>query len=152
MAQSQIDRRTFLSISAVGIATTTLGTRIVLAQDDEEATPGATPGATPDATPGATPGATPQAGGAEVTVEMVDIDFNPNEFRIPANTDVTITCPNKGQLEHDFNIEDTEYGTELAGPGETVSVTVNLTAGEYVYYCSVPGHREAGMEGTLTVE
>ena len=83
---------------------------------------------------------------------MVDIDFNPNEFSIPADTDVLIRCPNNGNLPHDFHIEDTDYATALADPGETVSVTVNLQAGEYVYYCSVPGHREAGMEGTLTVE
>ena len=149
MFQTRIDRRTLLSVGTIGVSASALGLRAVLAHEGEDhgGTPAATPGATPSASPAATPSAAEQ-----VTVEMVDIDFNPNEFSIPADTDVLIECPNTGQLQHDFNIEDTDYGTELADPGQTVSVTVNLAAGEYIYYCSVPGHREAGMEGTLTVE
>ena len=145
MFQRRIDRRTLLSVGTIGVGASALGLRAVLAHEGEDHS------GTPAATPGATPGATPSAA-EQVTVEMVDIDFNPNEVSIPADTDVLIECPNNGQLQHDFNIEDTDYGTELADPGQTVSVTVNLAAGEYIYYCSVPGHREAGMEGTLTVE
>ena len=41
---------------------------------------------------------------------------------------------------------------ELTIGGETVSITVNLPAGEYTFFCSVPGHRAAGMVGTLIVK
>jgi uncharacterized cupredoxin-like copper-binding protein len=37
-------------------------------------------------------------------------------------------------------------------PGDTGSATINAPAGTYEYYCNVPGHREAGMVGTLTVQ
>jgi plastocyanin len=69
--------------------------------------------------------------------------------------EVTIDFNNPQSLTHDVAIEDSsgkEVGkTELIGQGET-STTVNLKPGTYTYYCTVPGHREAGMEGTLTVK
>ena len=37
-------------------------------------------------------------------------------------------------------------------PGETQEIVVNAPAGTYEYYCNVPGHKQAGMVGTLTVE
>ena len=68
---------------------------------------------------------------------------------------VTIDFNNPQSLTHDVAIEDSsgkEVGkTELIGEGET-STTVDLEPGTYTYYCTVPGHREAGMEGTLTVK
>jgi uncharacterized cupredoxin-like copper-binding protein len=36
--------------------------------------------------------------------------------------------------------------------GGTKNVTLNLKPGTYKFFCSVPGHRQAGMEGTLTVQ
>jgi plastocyanin len=69
--------------------------------------------------------------------------------------EVTVDFNNPQSLTHDVAIEDSsgkEVGkTELIGEGET-STTVNLKPGTYTYYCTVPGHREAGMEGTLTVK
>ena len=69
--------------------------------------------------------------------------------------EVTVDFKNPQSLSHDVAIEDskgeTVGRTEVIGEGET-SETVNLKSGEYTFYCSVPGHREAGMEGTLTVK
>jgi plastocyanin len=68
---------------------------------------------------------------------------------------VTIDFNNPQGLTHDVAIEDSsgkEVGkTELIAEEET-SATVNLKPGTYTYYCTVPGHREAGMEGTLVVK
>lgn len=106
------------------------------------------PSATPESEQ-ASPAAS--ADGSGVAVSAVDIAFEPTEFSIAADTDVTITVTNNGALQHDFVIEGTDFATELLNGGDSAELVVNLPAGEYVYFCSVPGHREAGMEGTLTV-
>jgi plastocyanin len=69
--------------------------------------------------------------------------------------DVTIDFTNPAALEHDVAIE-AEGGEELAASetiaqGET-SVTTKLAPGTYTFFCTVPGHREAGMEGSLEVQ
>jgi plastocyanin len=66
---------------------------------------------------------------------------------------VTIDFTNPATLEHDVAIE--QGGKQLAvsetiGKGKT-SVTADLAPGTYTFLCTVPGHAEAGMEGTLTV-
>jgi len=85
------------------------------------------------------------------TVTSFDIYFEPKEVTIPANTDVTFTLPNDGAAAHDFSID--ELGIQVSlPPGETQTVVVNAPPGSYEYYCNVPGHKEAGMVGTLIVE
>jgi plastocyanin len=66
----------------------------------------------------------------------------------------TIEFANGSSLPHDVKIE--QDGEEIGGTkvvtDGNAEATVNLDAGEYTYFCSVPGHRQAGMEGDLTVE
>jgi len=68
---------------------------------------------------------------------------------------VTIDFNNPQSLPHDVVIEDAQEndvgGTEVITSSST-SATVDLKPGTYTFYCSIPGHREAGMEGTLTVK
>jgi plastocyanin len=68
---------------------------------------------------------------------------------------VTINFTNPQPLTHDVAIEDsageTIGKTELVAEGSDSEV-VDLKPGKYTFYCTVPGHREAGMEGTLTVK
>lgn len=68
---------------------------------------------------------------------------------------VTIDFDNPAPLEHDVVVE-AKGGEELAA-SEVItegksSATAELAAGTYTFFCSVPGHREAGMEGTLSVK
>ncbi|HWI95535.1 MAG TPA: plastocyanin/azurin family copper-binding protein [Solirubrobacterales bacterium] len=68
---------------------------------------------------------------------------------------VTVAFKNPQSLTHDVAIEDSsgkEVGaTELIADGSDTT-SVDLKPGTYTYFCTVPGHREAGMEGTLTVK
>jgi plastocyanin len=68
---------------------------------------------------------------------------------------VTIDFDNQQSLQHDVKVEDSSGqelgGTDLVSSG-TATATVDLQPGSYTFFCSVPGHREAGMEGTLTVK
>jgi uncharacterized cupredoxin-like copper-binding protein len=66
---------------------------------------------------------------------------------------VTIDMKNDSPVPHDVSIEGggvDERGKEVTDGG-TSTVTADLKPGAYTFYCSVPGHREAGMEGKLTV-
>jgi plastocyanin len=81
-----------------------------------------------------------------------DMFYEPTQLSAPAGT-VEITLVNEGAAQHDLVIE--ELGDleliPLVDPGDTVTGSVDLEPGTYTFYCSVPGHRAAGMEGTLTV-
>jgi mono/diheme cytochrome c family protein len=65
-----------------------------------------------------------------------------------------IDSPNESQADHNIALEGNglnELGP-VVGNGETSTIEVEVQAGEYTFFCSVPGHREAGMEGPLRVE
>ena len=67
---------------------------------------------------------------------------------------VTVTLTNDSTVQHNVTIA---RGSETLGATKTIAkssdeVAVELTPGDYAFFCSVPGHRQAGMEGTLTVE
>jgi plastocyanin len=99
------------------------------------------------------------AGGASSSVKF---EADPNggiEYTTTSATakagQVTVEFNNPQPLTHDVAIEDSSGEavgqTELISEGSD-STTVNLKPGTYTFYCSVPGHRQAGMEGTLTVK
>jgi plastocyanin len=68
---------------------------------------------------------------------------------------VTVTFDNPQPISHDVAIEDDSgkevAATELITEGSDTT-TADLKPGTYTFFCTVPGHREAGMEGTLTVK
>jgi len=103
-----------------------------------------------------------ESGASEGAGSAVEFEADPNGELAYTTTKasakagkVTIDFNNPQGLTHDVAIEDSSgkeiAKTELIGEGET-STTANLKPGTYTYYCTVPGHREAGMEGTLTVK
>ena len=107
---------------------------------------------TPEATPAEEASPATQPVGEGFNIDTVDLAFQPNALTIPANQGVKITVTNKGQLPHDFYCDPLSITTELIDPGSSTTVTINAAAGSYEFYCSVPGHKDAGMVGTLTVQ
>lgn len=89
------------------------------------------------------------SGGSGVTVSGTEFAYTPATVSVPAGAAVSVTLENRGVVEHDVTIDD--LGFQLhADPGEANSATLTAPAGTYEFYCSIPGHREAGMRGTLT--
>ena len=65
-----------------------------------------------------------------------------------------ITVLNKGSSTHSLAVEEdgtTEESSDSIAPGESTTLTVDLGAGEYVFYCTVGNHRMMGMEKTVQV-
>jgi plastocyanin len=118
--------------------------------DDNDTTAAATPPATTAPAGG---------GGGASTVDIStpsgsDLAFDQTDVSAKSGS-VTIDFDNKQALSHDVKVEDSSGqelgGTDLVSSG-TANATVDLQPGTYTFFCSVPGHREAGMEGTLTVK
>ena len=79
--------------------------------------------------------------------------FEPDGLEAQAGT-ITLAYENPSAVPHNVAIED-ESG-QVLDEGETLSggvseATAELAPGEFTFFCTVPGHREGGMEGTLTV-
>ena len=96
-------------------------------------------------------GASEGAGGGDPTWVAIDIDYEAAPETVPAG-EIPITLVNNGSAVHDVTFDELDETVVTANGGETAEGTTTLEAGEFTYYCSIPGHREAGMEGTLTVE
>jgi len=97
-----------------------------------------------------------QAASAGTTLQIstpsgTALAYNQKQVGAPAG-EVTIDFQNNESLAHDVAVADTSGKvlgqTELVTSG-SASTSINLPAGNYVFYCTVPGHREAGMVGNL---
>jgi uncharacterized cupredoxin-like copper-binding protein len=95
-------------------------------------------------------------GGAtgDTSVEMDEMFFDPDSISAGAGESVTLSFENVGSVLHDFTIDDFngERVHVEVQPGSSQSITLTMPdSGSWDFYCSVPGHRQAGMEGTLQV-
>jgi uncharacterized cupredoxin-like copper-binding protein len=109
----------------------------------------------------------------EVVITASDnMRFDPASVDVKAGEAITIKVTNSGAIAHDFTLGDeatqVEHATEMAAsvgmthdqpnaftvaPGETKSLTWRFsTPGEVIFGCHTPGHYEAGMKGTVTVQ
>jgi plastocyanin len=114
------------------------------------------PAATPTTTSTPAPAAGGESGG---TLSLAadpegQLKFDTTSLSAKAGK-VTIDFTNKSPVAHDVTIASSSGAVVGATPifeGGSKTLAVNLKAGTYKFYCSVPGHRQAGMEGTLTVK
>jgi len=108
------------------------------------------PGAAASATP-ASPDGTPAPGQVLGTIELdaIDIAFKPNTLTVAQAGRYEVKLTNSGSIIHDITFDD---GTTIAaGPGETKTGVVDIPAGGIGFHCSIPGHKDAGMSGTVSV-
>ena len=113
--------------------------------------------------------------GTQIVLDAADFIYSPTSVKIPVGEPVMLTLRNTGAVEHDFVIEKIDanidmvqdsgsdahhaHGAEAnydlhfsAQPGETSIIQFSVSEpGNYTFYCSVVGHKEAGMLGELVV-
>jgi len=92
---------------------------------------------------------------ADATVAIVakEFSFAPESVEISLGQTVEIKLRNRGVLAHNLTIENVGKKTKTIQSGNQDSVRFTPEeAGEYRFYCAVPGHRDAGMAGTILVK
>jgi uncharacterized cupredoxin-like copper-binding protein len=97
----------------------------------------------------------PTSAGTGLIIEAHDIKFDRDAYRSAAGR-VEVEYVQEGTLPHSLVIERSDggdvHGFRLeVGDVDADSGTVDLPPGDYVFYCDVPGHRDAGMEAEVQV-
>lgn len=103
-----------------------------------------------------------EAAGGSAGAASVDFEADPSGSLAYTTSEatskagkVTVNFTNQSAVPHDVALEDeageTVAETEVLAEGSD-STTAELKPGKYTFFCTVPGHRQAGMEGTLTVK
>ncbi len=95
-------------------------------------------------------GADDPVAGVESVFVATEFAYDPSDAR-EADGQLTITLVNRGAIFHNLLIEEVGGFVLEADAGVTSSAPIQLEDGVFTLYCSVPGHRELGMEATLTV-
>lgn len=95
----------------------------------------------------------PTGPGGAISIEAGDLFFQ-NLEGTAVDGPVEVTLINIGNTFHDFTIDEAAGENKQVGADAQTTVSGEILLfgpGTYTYYCSVPGHRAAGMEGTLEV-
>jgi plastocyanin len=106
-------------------------------------------------TPGG--GSAASAAAQQLTVKSMDtMKFDPATLTARVGQPIQLTLDNSaGQIVHDFDITDgvSQPVKISAQPGQKATGTFTVDKpGTYTYFCAEPGHQQAGMQGTLTVQ
>jgi nitrite reductase (NO-forming) len=85
-----------------------------------------------------------------VDVELVSFDVKPDRVEVPRGTDLIVNMTNNADVAHDLKLEG-ETGTDRLQPGESQTVDFGVIDAEAHAWCTVPGHKQAGMVLTIAV-
>ena len=102
-------------------------------------------GHTTDATSGSAATATP---GVPVPVTLDEFAVTPSTITVAPGTDLTVTVHNAGRMSHNLLLGG-RHGTRMLGPGRQQTVDLGIVTHDEQAWCTVPGHRAAGMVLTI---
>ena len=77
-------------------------------------------------------------------VELGDLYVKPSSVQVPAGTELIVQVTNKGAMAHDLMLQG-QTGTEMLDPGASQEVSLGVMTETTEAWCTVPGHKEAGM-------
>ena len=104
----------------------------------------------PNSTSAAGAGGAAAGGVTEVEVVLDDLSVSPNMIEVPAGEQITLRIKNEGALDHDLKVEGLT-GTPMLKAGETSEVVIGPFTADTAVWCTVPGHKEAGMKMAVHV-
>jgi len=79
-----------------------------------------------------------------VDVELGDLYIEPSSIEVPAGSELIVRVTNAGAVPHDLKLQG-ETGTEMLDPGASAEVSLGVMEETTQAWCTVPGHKEAGM-------
>jgi len=89
----------------------------------------------------------------EITVVGREFSFEPASIAVEAGQKLKITFKNEGRTIHNLIIEGLDIGTKTIESDQSDVIEFTASApGTYTFFCSVPGHRSSGMEGSLEIK
>ena len=98
-----------------------------------------------------TAGSTEESPGEKITVVGKEFSYDPATLNLKAGQLFTIILRNTGSIEHDIRVDDAKFRLTVPGNNAREKGLKVERPGTYQFYCSLPGHKSAGMKGELTV-
>jgi caa(3)-type oxidase subunit IV len=89
---------------------------------------------------------------ASFTTTASEFKFDPNTLTVKPGQTVNVTLKNGGTIQHTFVLQETNTKL-IADAGQSTTGSFKAPGpGTYQFFCDIPGHKDAGMEGTLVVQ
>ncbi len=89
---------------------------------------------------------------ATFDVEARDLWFSPAELTVSSSGSSTLRLENAGRVVHNLTVDELGIEIVVTRGGRSEVILTDAKPGTYAFYCSISGHREAGMEGTLVIQ